>query len=670
MHGSSEARNLDITSNWELYGCEDRSLKTELYSIAGYSPCMNMIFALLCWVELFYKKEGLNGMPDMALRKGLKLKMEYQRNNLDKSASPYLRQHKDNPVWWQEWSRDVLDYAEAEGKVLFVSSGYSSCHWCHVMAEEAFSESATAAFLNSQFVSIKIDREQRPDIDRFLMGFLVSSTGSGGWPLNVFLSPDLKPFFAMTYAPPSPGGGMLSFLEILQKIKSFYEANRDRLSRFDMPAGREYSCIDAQQIAGRLLSGFDTVYGGIGTETKFPPHSHLLLMLYYYDINRDSGLKDMLALTLDKMLLGGLNDHLQGGFFRYCIDRQWTIPHFEKMLYDQAFLLWIYSMAFRSLGKDPYRACVEKITKCLEETFECGGLFYTSHDADTGHKEGESYLWSDDELGRVLDDDEYLRFTEVYDITKTGNFRGRNHLIKNRDSDIGEIEERLLAERRRRRQPFTDKKIITSVNFLTGVGFLHPYRYTGNRHLLGKAERILERLVDTHYKDGRLCHSSIDGVLQKEDFLEDYASALLLATFLYEETGKYLEYLKEFGEKLSGFRDTNGRWLEADHEDFLPVAAESLDHSLPSSASIAELATARAGILTGNPCKSVELRDPISSAFFNISALARNGAFYVIGSKERLSWKKVPVNSIQVSSEQLSICYNNKCSNKLPGGWR
>ncbi len=274
----------------------------------------------------------------------------YRRNNLDRSASPYLRQHRDNPVWWQEWSADVLAAAAARKKPLFVSVGYSTCHWCHVMAGEAFSDPATAEFLNRHFICVKVDRETRPDIDQYLMRFLLAQSGSGGWPLNVFLTPDLRPVFALTYAPARAGAGMPPLAALAERVLDYLTPPVADVRPFASRPGEARGGCRGQR-AGRAAGRATTPCTAASARgQKFPPHSTLLFMLYRLCLGADPELAAACRLTLDAMRLGGLHDHLQGGIFRYCVDPEWTIPHFEKMLYDQAMALWCFALAEKVLG--------------------------------------------------------------------------------------------------------------------------------------------------------------------------------------------------------------------------------------------------------------------------------------------------------------------------------
>src|SRR3989344_5932399 len=315
--------------------------------------------------------------------------MAFKRNNLDKATSPYLQQHKENPIYWQEWSKEVLEYAKKNSKIIVVSVGYAACHWCHVMANEAFSNKEIADFLNKHFVSIKVDKEQRPDIDNYMMAFIQETQGQGGWPLNIFLTPDLKPFLAVTYVPIEPRFSLPGFIYLLRNVKGTYDKHQREIREY-LPIFHKGEDSEEQHIIQAIKNNF--INNGFGFGAMFPPHNTLLFLLSYYEKNKGAGIKDILEKILDAMAMNGLHDHLQGGFYRYCVDGSWTIPHFEKMLYDQAMLLWVYSIAYKVFKKPGYKIILEKIIECLEDTYY-GGLYYTAHDADTDHQEGGTYLW-------------------------------------------------------------------------------------------------------------------------------------------------------------------------------------------------------------------------------------------------------------------------------------
>lgn len=589
--------------------------------------------------------------------------IDFNRNNLDKSSSPYLNQHYKNPVFWQEWSSEVIEYAKKNDKILFVSSGYSTCHWCHVMAAEAFSNQQIADFLNKNFVPIKIDREQRPDIDQFLMDVIISINKSGGWPLNVFLSADLKPITALTYAGVTAKYGLPDFLTILENVLNFYIKNKSKLQKTFF-SSYQPTVFRKNNLSEIFYENFDEDYGGFGRNQKFHPHCTMLFLIHQYEEQNDKLLYEIITKTLDTINLSGLHDHLQGGFFRYCVDKEWTIPHFEKMLYDQAMLMWCFSAAYKVFKNYNYKTAVENIFASLIETFKDKGLFYSAHDADTEHVEGETYIWSYNELEQLLTENEFEIFTENYFITKVGNFEGHNHLIKKQitsNSVLENIEKKLLEIRKKRVQPFTDKKIITSWNALTGIALINAFRYLENEKYLLEAIGIYENLKKRHFIDNKLIHSSIENKFQAEEFLEDYASMLLFVTYLHEETNKYSDDLKLFSGLIEKFRK-NKIWIEAENDDFMEIEAKYFDYPTPSSISMAEMAIMRKKILFGEDYMTNELyKELLNFDFLNISIFIKNGFFHIYESPKKIDWSKIPLNSFQKSGSQSIECYKGSC---------
>ncbi|MEK6867923.1 MAG: DUF255 domain-containing protein, partial [Nanoarchaeota archaeon] len=448
--------------------------------------------------------------------------INFNQNNLNKSSSPYLQQHRNNPIHWQEWSLEVLEYAKKQNKLLFVSVGYATCHWCHVMAAEAFENKEIAQFLNEHFIAIKVDREQRPDIDQYMMAFLIEQQGHGGWPLNVILTPDQKPMLAMTYVPITAKYGMPGFLDILKHTIHIEAQQKDALQPFIIEQQIPTS-VEEKELITSYKSHFNSHYGGFGHGPQFPPHNTLLFLLYYsqtlsdHKNQEDQAIKKeifaMLEKTLDVMATRGLHDHLQGGFYRYCVDSDWTIPHFEKMLYDQALLLWVYSAAYKVFAKEAYKMVAEKIMQCLEETYrnhenenDNDELYYSGHDADTAHEEGATYIWSKKELQEILFPVEFSQFSDLYLILENGNFEEKNHFIKKKLEFFPEIEQKLLQHRKKRVQPFVDKKKITSWNAFTGIGLLMYWRATGKKEIKEKAKQLYTSLLKKHFIAGKLSH--------------------------------------------------------------------------------------------------------------------------------------------------------------------
>lgn len=585
----------------------------------------------------------------------------FTRNNLDHSSSPYLLQHASNPVWWQEWNEETVKYAAEVNKSILVSVGYSTCHWCHVMAAEAFSDEPTAQFLNENFICIKVDREQRPEIDQYMMEFISRQNGRGGWPLNVFLTSSLRPVYALTYAPARNSSGMSSFISIARKVHDHIKTHGDSIPSFSPEASHPASIAENSLI--RILSDYyDPDNGGFGYGQKFPPHSTLLFLLYQLGIEESPSIKTICTKTLDAMMLRGLNDHLQGGVFRYCVDSEWTIPHFEKMLYDQAMSLWVYSLAFRVTGNELYRHMAEKIVTCLDETYVSGELYLSAHDADTDHKEGDTYLWSLSELQSALTSEEFNRLLAAYHVSAHGNFEGRNHLLKKRkDLRLDDIEKKLLEIRNRRKQPAKDEKVLCGLNALVAASMVQASRYMGNTFLFKKAESLVRNISGTFWNGKRLGHSLYNGVLQEQSFLFDSATLLFTLTLLNEDSDSWSSLMDELAHFTESFRQGD-RWIESRSSDFQPVYASSFDHPIPSSVSMTEMALARYSLLKGKYPEKKDYRQPFESDFSNLTAMVHNGLFHVITSNEFIPWDNLPVNSLQLRGEHEQDCYMNVCS--------
>jgi hypothetical protein len=583
----------------------------------------------------------------------------FRRNNLDKSSSPYLLQHAANPVWWQEWSEELIKYAVSQEKLLFVSVGYSSCHWCHVMASEAFSDHETADYLNENFISVKVDREQRPDIDQYLMDFINAQNGRGGWPLNVFMTPELSPVYALTYAPVQTRDSMLSLKTISEKVNEYFEQNRDKIPPF-IAAENQPGIANESDLAQSLSKYYDPDYGGFGSGQKFPPHSSLLFLLYQIALEDSPSIKTICKKTLYMMSMRGLNDHLQGGIFRYCVDREWTIPHFEKMLYDQAMALWSYSLAYRLMGIETYKKMAVNILKCLDDCFSIEGLYLTGHDADTEHKEGATYLWSFEELEKELLPEEFDRFSKAYFIDRKGNFEGMTHLLRRNDDDLDDIEKKLLSFRQTRKQPARDDKILCGINALVVISLLQAGRYLGRSELENKAAAIMKNILDRFWNGKVLKHSWYNGVYQDQNYLFDAAAVLLAVTMLYENDDSWEGLMKDMTVYVGSFKDGSG-WRESMVEDFQLIYASWLDHPIPSTVSLAESGLTRAALLTGGELPLKQYREPFKSDFYNIVVMMNNGLFHVIESEREIPWSLLPVNSIRIRGKHETDCFMGAC---------
>lgn len=586
--------------------------------------------------------------------------LSYNRNNLDNSLSPYLIQHAANPVWWQEWDSDIIKHAMEMNRPLFVSVGYSTCHWCHVMAREAFSDPVTADFLNKNFICIKVDREQRPDIDQYMMDFLTQQSGSGGWPLNVFLSPSMHPVYALTYAPAQDTPSMYSLLSIAEKVLDFYEKNSSVIPEFKI-SERKPSAVGENSIIRILSDYYDPENGGFGNSQKFPPHSTLLFLLYQLTVNDNLSIRNMCSKTLHSIMFRGLHDHLQGGIYRYCVDAEWTIPHFEKMLYDQAMALWVFSVAYGVMQADEYKAMAEGILRCLDESYDTNGLNISAYDADTAHSEGSTYLWSFGELENILTPLEFSDFNDVYEISTQGNFEGVNHLVRKNNRNIRYIEQKLLNMRKLRIQPERDEKIMCGMNALTAIALINASRVFGRPDLETKAAILVRKLKNIFWTGTTLSHSWHRGQIQKQSFLFDAAALFSAVTFLYEGNSEWESFMNELAVYLNSFREGEN-WVESKTDDFPQVYSTWFDHPAPSSASMAEFGLVRYALLKGKEENiQLEYRQPFQSDFYNVAAMISNGLFHVYTSEHPFKWSTLPVNSIQLRGTTEQDCFMGVC---------
>ncbi len=473
-------------------------------------------------------------------------------NRLADESSPYLLQHKDNPVEWYPWGAEALDRAKAEQKPIFLSIGYSACHWCHVMEHESFENPEIARELNEQFVSIKVDREERPDLDQIYMTAVQILTGRGGWPMSVFLTPGLEPFYGGTYWPPTARMGMPGFDQVLRAVAQAWTDRREQVTTQagelagqlgeGRLAGGEGQLSDAllRSAATALERNFDPQHGGFGGAPKFPHPLDLRLLLRCWRRWGRPATLEITTKTLDKMAAGGIYDHLGGGFHRYAVDERWLVPHFEKMLYDNALLASCYVEAFLATGKADYaQVAQETLDYVLRDMTDAAGGFYSSEDADSEGEEGKFYTWSTEEVAAVLGPDAAAIFEAVYDVSAEGNFEGRNilNLPKTieqyaalRHLDAAQLREhlagwrrKLLEMRNRRVRPARDDKVLLSWNSLLiealalAAGALDEPRYLAAAI---KAAGFI--LTDMRREDGRLWHTWRAGHAKVEAFLDDY----------------------------------------------------------------------------------------------------------------------------------------------------
>jgi uncharacterized protein YyaL (SSP411 family) len=478
-------------------------------------------------------------------------------NRLAQENSPYLLQHKDNPVDWYPWGDEALDKAKQQNKPIFLSIGYAACHWCHVMERESFEEPQTAAMMNDNFINIKVDREERPDLDRIYMDAVVALTGQGGWPMSVFLTPSGKPFFGGTYFPPSPRYGMSSFMEVLSQITSLWQQKPDELeesgeklvqhirTRSLMPAPDQEAQLDPATLDQAVLKvgqSYDWKHGGWGSAPKFPQPMTILFLLRRASRGDQMAL-DLATHALDAMSMGGMYDLIGGGFARYSVDNQWLVPHFEKMLYDNAQLARAYLHAYLLTGKPLYRQiCEETLDFTLREMTHPAGGFFSSIDADSEGEEGIFYTWRFAELQDLLDEEEFEALSQAYSINEKGNFEGKIVLQhKQKPSEragltphLQSAHQKLFAARSSRIRPATDDKVLTAWNAWMNIAFSEAARYLKRSDYLEVAQRNLTFLLETLYQDGRLLRSWREGKALHNAYLEDYSSLALALLSLYQ----------------------------------------------------------------------------------------------------------------------------------------
>ncbi|UXP30946.1 thioredoxin domain-containing protein [Reichenbachiella agarivorans] len=500
-------------------------------------------------------------------------------NALINESSPYLLQHAHNPVDWQPWGNKALNQAKKENKLIIVSIGYAACHWCHVMEHESFEDLLIAEKMNENYVSIKVDREERPDIDQVYMNAAQLLTGRGGWPLNIVALPDGRPVFAGTYFSKEDWDKILDYFHAMyksdpQKMLDQAEKVTEGIAENEMPTFNQsalnYSADTAQHIANQLLSELDTVNGGKSGAPKFPMpviYEYLMAESYY---RNNPAIDQAIQVTLNKMSAGGIYDHLGGGFSRYSVDGTWTVPHFEKMLYDNAQLISLYSHAYQRYGTAAYQqTIVETIAFCKRELKDSLGGYYSSLDADSEGEEGKFYVWGVAEIDSLLGEKAQF-FKTYYGISVKGNFEGKNILERKgslaqmakeygmteakAEGIIAEAKATLFHARSQRIRPALDDKILTSWNGLMIMGLVDAYFALGNEQYLADALETGEFLLGKQVFDGNRIHRNFkDGKSSIHGFLDDYAFSILAFVKLYEATfdEKWLYKAKELKEFAS-----------------------------------------------------------------------------------------------------------------------
>lgn len=599
-------------------------------------PVRSIIIAIFMKGCVFNDMNAGNNRNPLIPQQETKASHKGKTNRLIHEKSPYLLQHAYNPVDWYPWGEEAFQKAMRENKPIFLSIGYSTCHWCHVMETESFEDEEVAKLLNDNFVSIKVDREERPDIDTIYMAVCQAMTGSGGWPLNIFLTQERKPFFAGTYFPKTERYGNPGFIAILKQIASLWKTNAESVlvsseqvtkviqSMAATTPGERLTGETLKHAYEQLRDAFDSIYGGFGSSPKFPtPHNYTFLLRWWKRSNDPTAL-EMVEKTLERMGRGGMYDQLGGGFHRYSTDEYWLVPHFEKMLYDQALTAIAYTEAFQATGKTYYAEIVKDIFRyVLRDMTSPDGGFYSAEDADSEGIEGKFYVWTPDEIIKTLGEKDGKIFCDYYDVSDEGNFEGKNILHVDKAFDafarlegvnseklqeiLDSAREKLFAVRKKRIHPHKDDKILTAWNGLMIAAFAKGARTFNEpgfaRVAVHAADFILSALRDNK---GALLRRYRQGEAVIPGYLDDYAYFVWGLTELYEATfeTKYLKTAVEIHTgMIDNFWDEKGGgffFSGKKNEQLIAQAKEIYDGATPSGNSVAFLNLLRLGRITGN----------------------------------------------------------------------
>ncbi|HLO14402.1 MAG TPA: thioredoxin domain-containing protein, partial [Anaerolineales bacterium] len=546
-------------------------------------------------------------------------------NQLINESSPYLIQHANNPVDWYPWGEEALTKARTENKPIFLSIGYAACHWCHVMAHESFEDPETAALMNENFVNIKVDREERPDLDSIYMQATTAMTGSGGWPMSVFLTPDLRPFYAGTYFPPVRRYNMPAFKDVLQSLSKVWREERDEVDRVGSQVlqhiqpqmlGQAETTLSPETLEAAtksLLESYDWGYGGWGSAPKFPQPMTIefLLRRALADSPQHEQILKASQHVLNAMSRGGMYDVVGGGFARYSVDNFWRTPHFEKMLYDNAQLALVYLHGYLVSSEVRYRGvCEETLDFLLREMTHPNGGFYSSLDADSEGEEGKFYVWTHDEIQSILGPD-FDFFKAAYGITPQGNWEGKTILQRALDdpslaarfkldaeivhTKLAESHSKLLEVRNTRVRPGTDDKVLVMWNALALLAFAEAGRYLDRKDYLDAARRNARFLLDNLYITDRLLRSWREGQAKHNAYLEDYAGLILALLALYQSDSNQESYTTAqilADQMVAHFADPDGGFFDTrdDHEALLVRPKDIQDNATPSGNALAATA--------------------------------------------------------------------------------
>jgi uncharacterized protein len=560
---------------------------------------------------------------------------EQHTNKLINETSPYLLQHAHNPVDWYPWGPEALERSRNEDKPILLSIGYSACHWCHVMEHESFENEQIAHLMNENFVCIKVDREERPDLDSIYMNAVQMMTGHGGWPMTMFLTPELKPFYGGTYYPPEDRRGMSGFPRVLTAIADSYKNRRPEIlasadaitaelrksDRF--LASNEMLTTEVLNSAfSALVGSFDQTNGGFGGAPKFPPSMTLMFLLRHHNRTNSAQALSMVETTLQKMAGGGMYDHLGGGFARYSVDARWLVPHFEKMLYDNALLTRIYLYAYQQTRNPLYRRIAEETLEyVIRDMTDRSGGFYSSEDADSEGEEGKFYVWTRTDVMAVLGLEAGLVCCEFFDVTEEGNFEHGTSILNTPGSleefaakqgrsaeDLGRIinaaKRKLFTERERRVRPGRDDKTLAAWNGLMLTAFAEAATILGRDDYREIAVRNAEFLTTRLMKNGRLLRTYKAGQSKLNGYLEDYAYVIEGLLSVYEATFelRFFTQARELADtmiaKFWDEQDGGFYFTSSDHEELITRTKDYFDNATPSGNSVGVMALLKLGLLT------------------------------------------------------------------------
>ncbi len=557
-------------------------------------------------------------------------------NKLIDETSPYLLQHAHNPVDWHPWGPEALERARREDKPILLSIGYSACHWCHVMEHESFENEEIARLMNENFVCIKVDREERPDLDSIYMNAVQMMSGNGGWPMTVFLTPDLKPFYGGTYYPPEDRRGMPGFPRVLMAIADSYKNKREEIATSADAITAELKKSDRFIASTEMLTtevlneafaamarNFDSRHGGFGGAPKFPPSMALMFLLRHHKRTNSPQALMMVETTLQKIAGGGMYDHLGGGFARYSVDERWLVPHFEKMLYDNALLTRIYLYAYQQTRNVLYRQIAEETLEyIIRDMTDSSGGFYSAEDADSEGQEGKFYVWTKAEVRSILGEEDGELFCEFYDVTAEGHFehgksilntpRSLEEFAAQKGKSVEEIsrtikscKRKLFYAREQRVRPGRDDKVLAAWNGLMLTAFAEAANILGRDDYREVAVRNAEFIAAKLIKDGRLLRTYKSGQAKLNGYLEDYAYVIEGLLAVYEATFELRFFTKArelANTMIAKFWDEQGGgfyFTSSDHEELITRTKDYFDNATPSGNSAAASGLLKLALLTG-----------------------------------------------------------------------